>query len=203
MEDFTNTLSNIRTQYIDTSHYIDPSTKNNLDLVQWAIAAEKAGWGYVWGTYGRVLTESSLEAKLQQYPEAIGEYEDFIRANWIGKRTADCVGLIKGYGWFNPETGEIGYAVNGMPDIDANRIYEYASEKGPIDTIPEIPGLLVWQEGHVGIYIGGGEVIEARGTRYGVVRTQLNARGWEGWAKIPYIDYIEEAEEPIETEETT
>ena len=48
-EDFTQVMQAIRAVYIDTSHYTDPSTKNNLDLVQWAIAAEKAGWGYVWG----------------------------------------------------------------------------------------------------------------------------------------------------------
>ena len=46
-EDFTQVMQAIRAVYIDTSHYTDPSTKNNLDLVQWAIAAEKAGWGYV------------------------------------------------------------------------------------------------------------------------------------------------------------
>ena len=58
LEDFTQVMQAIRAVYIDTSHYTDPSSKNNLDLVQWAIAAEKAGWGYVWGTFGEVLTES-------------------------------------------------------------------------------------------------------------------------------------------------
>lgn len=40
-EDFTQVMQAIRAVYIDTSHYTGPSTKNNLDLVQWAIAAEK------------------------------------------------------------------------------------------------------------------------------------------------------------------
>ncbi len=44
-EDFVKIMQTVRAVYIDTSHYIDPSAKNNLDLVQWAIAAEKAGWG--------------------------------------------------------------------------------------------------------------------------------------------------------------
>ena len=52
VEDFSHVMQSIRAVYIDTSHYTDPSTKNNLDLVQYAIEAEKAGWGYVWGTYG-------------------------------------------------------------------------------------------------------------------------------------------------------
>ena len=200
VEDFSHVMQSIRAVYIDTSHYTDPSTKNNLDLVQYAIEAEKAGWGYVWGTYGLVLTEARFEAKLEQYPDDIGEHEEFIRENWIGLRTADCVGFIKGYGWLNPDTHEIEYGTNGMEDVGADGMYAVAEEKGSIDTIPEIPGLAVWKEGHIGIYIGNGETIEAMGTRYGVVRRQLSEGTWTDWLKIPYITYIEEEEEPAPTE---
>ena len=194
-EDFTQVMQAIRAVYIDTSHYTDPSTKNNLDLVQWAIAAEKAGWGYVWGTFGEVLTESYYEAKAAQYPDEVGGYEDFIRQNWLGGRTADCVGFIKGYGWLNSDTHEIEYGTNGMPDIGADAMYDNATEKGTIDTIPEIPGLAVWHEGHIGIYIGNGQVIHASGTKVGVVQTPIGSSGWTHWLKIPYITYIEETEE--------
>ena len=197
-EDFVKIMQSVRAVYIDTSHYVDPSTKNNLDLVQWAIVAEKAGWGYVWGACGQVLTESALASKVSQYPDEVGSQEKFIRTHWRGRRCADRVGFIKGYGWLNAETLEIEYGTNGMPDIGADAMYANATEKGMIDTIPEIPGLAVWQEGHIGIYIGNGEVIEAMGTRYGVVRTQLSERHWTHWLKIPYINYIEETEEPYE-----
>lgn len=193
-EDFSKIMQSIRGNAIDISQYRDPATKNNLDLVQWALSAEKAGWGYVWGTYGRVLSERLFTTKLEQYPDHVGIYEDFIRANWLGKRTADCIGLIKGYGWFDPDTGEIRYAANGMPDIGAGQMYRAATEKGVISTIPEIPGLAVWHAGHIGIYIGGGEVIEAMGTKYGVVKTKLSARRFTHWLKIPYITYIDEEE---------
>ena len=53
-------------------------------------------------------------------------------------------------------------------------------------------------DGHVGIYIGNGEVIEAMGTHYGVVRTQLSRRGWQAWAKVTGITYMEKSEEPTE-----
>lgn len=195
VEDFSHVAQNLRTTYIDYSKYIDPTTKNNLDLAQWAIEAQKTGWGYVWGTYGHVLTRSYYEAKLAQYPEGVGNYADFILANWLGKRTADCVGLVKGYCWFNPEAQSIGYAVNGMPDIATEQMIEWCDEKGSIDSMPEIPGLLLWMDGHVGIYIGDGYAIEAMGTRYGVVKTQVVGRGWQKWGKIPCIEYIEEAEE--------
>ena len=203
-EDFSHVMQSIRAVYIDTSHYTDPSTKNNLDLVQYAIEAEKAGWGYVWGTYGLVLTEARFETQLEQYPDDIGEHEEFIRENWIGRRTADCVGFIKGYGWLNPDTHQIEYGTNGMADVSADEMHNAAEEKGSIDTIPEIPGLAVWMEGHIGIYIGNGETIEAMGTRSGVVRRQLSEGAWTDWLKIPYITYIEEEEpaptEPIEME---
>lgn len=63
---------------------------------------------------------------------------------------------------------EIQYSSNGMPDT---------------------PGLAVWKQGHIGVYIGNGEVIEAMGTKYGVVKTQLEGRGWTHWLEIPYINY--------------
>ena len=49
--------------------------------------------------------------------------------------------------------------------------------------------LAVWHEGHIGVYIGGGEVVEAMGTRYGVVKTKLEGARWTHWLKIPYISY--------------
>lgn len=193
-EDFGKVMGNIRSLYIDISDYTDPKTKNNLDLVKWAVHANESKWGYVYGTYGSVLNEALLTSKLSQYPDEVGSYEEFIRQNWLGGRTADCVGLIKGYSWYNTETARIQIGANGMPDISANAMFENASEKGTIDTIPEIPGLAVWHEGHIGIYIGNGEVIQAANTNAGVIRTPISQSGWTHWLKIPYIQYIEESE---------
>ena len=174
---------------IDVSAFVDPTTKNAADLVTYAINAYESGWGYVWGTFGSVLTDGLFQSKLEQYPDGVGNYEEFIRNNWVGKRTTDCCGLIKGYGWLDPETMSINYGTNGMPDLGANQMYYNASESGTIDTIPEIPGLAVWHDGHIGVYIGNGYVIEAMGTKYGVVKTQLEGRGWTHWLKVEYINY--------------
>lgn len=190
-EEFTKIMSAIRAVYISTAGYIDPGTKNNLDLVTWAKNAYARGWGYVWGTYGEVLTRGAYKTKAEQYPREVGGYAEFIQNHWVGGRTADCVGLIKGYGWFDPESGKIGYATNGMPDIGADSIYANASEKGPIATMPEIPGLAVWHKGHIGIYVGNGLVIHASGTMSGVVQTPIGASGWTHWLKLPYITYYE------------
>lgn len=174
---------------LDASVLTNPATKNAADLVAYAEYAWRSGWGYVWGSYGNLLTEASLQSLLRQYPEMVGGYESIIRAKWLGGRTTDCVGLIKSYGWFDPDTQTIRYGTNGMPDVGANAMYHAATESGTIDTIPEVPGLAVWREGHIGVYIGGGYVIEARGTSSGVVKTKLAERGFTHWLKIPYIRY--------------
>lgn len=175
---------------IDASGYTDKKTKNNIDLVIWANNAYSKGWGYVTGTYGTILTEDFFKEKMAQYPDDITPYEQFIRDNWLGGRTADCVGLIKGYGWLNADTGQVEIGSNGIPDVGAVGMYDSATEKGTIDTMPEIPGLAVYIEGqHIGIYIGDGYVIHASSTEAGVIKTKLSEGSWTHWLKIPYINY--------------
>ena len=177
------------TERLDASDFTAPTTKNAEDLVAYVTHAWESGWGYVWGTFGQTLTESLLESKIRQYPDGVGSYEDVIRSKWLGGRTADCIGLIKGYGWLDTDSMTIRYGANGMPDIGADAMYRNASVKGTIGTIPETPGLAVWKSGHIGVYIGNGEVIEAMGTHYGVVKTELADRNWTAWLEIPYIQY--------------
>ena len=77
-----------------------------------------------------------------------------------------------------------------MPDLGADGMYNAATVKGSMDTMPDTPGLAVWKSGHIGVYIGNGEVIEAMGTKYGVVKTKLEGRGWSAWLEVPYISYM-------------
>lgn len=184
---------------IDISGFVSPETKNNLDLAAYAIQAWENNWGYVWGTYGNVLTQSLFDYKLKQYPEGVGDYEDFIKDNWLGRRTADCIGLLKGYAWLDTSDMTIGYAENGAPDYGADQMYQYVKESGEagkdyggMATMPEIPGLMLWKDGHAGVYIGGGYAIEAMSTKYGVVKTEVDGRGWKGWGKLPFLDYLED-----------
>lgn len=177
---------------LEELNLLHPESKNNLDLVTYAKNSFASRWGYVSGTYGDVLTDSLFAYKLEQYPDGVGTYEDFIRSNWLDGRTTDCVGLIKGYGWFSPDTKKIEYGTNGMPDVSADGMYNAAAVKGSINTMPDLPGLAVWKSGHIGIYVGRGEVIEAMGTKYGVVKTPLDGRGWKAWLEVPYIQYIGE-----------
>ena len=123
---------------------------------------------------------------------------------------ADCVGLGKGYNWTNG--GETVFEAigtdkkitskygKGCPDKSANGMFTYAKSKGlkwgTIDTIPEIPGLAVRYDGHVGYYIGNGEVIEERGFAYGCQRTKLKDRKWLHWYEFPGITYVSDSVAP-------
>lgn len=175
------------------------------------------GQPYWYGTCVYACSKDLLQSKTKQYSQHYGQerkakYEEQISKHLI---CADCVGLIKGYVWTNGGENVIesiglekplfknSYQSNGMPDKSANGLFDYAKslglEWGTIDTIPEIPGIAVRYDGHVGIYIGNGEVVEERGFNYGCVKTKLSNRGWLNWYKIPCIKYINE---PIEVPTT-
>ncbi|MGE5328039.1 MAG: hypothetical protein ACM3KR_00830 [Deltaproteobacteria bacterium] len=157
-------------------------------LVAHANKALTEKWGYVWGTFGQVLTPGLFNQKLQQYPEEVGQYKDFIESHWLNKRTCDCVALIKSYMWWKDEEPHY----DPKTDVGANTMHEIAKEKGPLSTLPEISGVCLWKKGHIGVYIGNGQVIEARGTKYGVIQSPLKgigSAGWTDWLKCPYITY--------------
>ena len=63
---------------IDISRFVDPGTKNNLDLAAYAVQAWENNWGYVWGTYGNILTPSLFAYKKQQYPDGVGNHLSLI-----------------------------------------------------------------------------------------------------------------------------
>lgn len=174
---------------IDESLFSDLSVKSAADLAAWAQMAWDNQWGYLWGTYGNVLDEDLLEYKIGQFGDAVLEHEDVVRAKWMGRRVADCAGLIKGYAWYDPDRHDIVYGYGDMPDIGTDGFYELAPEMGTIDTLPETPGLLVYAQGHIGVYVGGGWAVEAISHAGGVVKTRVADRTWTHWLKCPYIQY--------------
>lgn len=74
-------------------------------------------------------------------------------------------------------------------DVSAGGMFDRATVKGFIQTLPEVPGLLLYAPGHIGIYEGDGYAIEARGFAFGVVRTKVSERTWTHWCACPYISY--------------
>ena len=191
-EDFSHLMSVISNTVIDID--LSNTDKNNLDLVKWAQMAYDNKWGYVWGSHGNVLTANELKRLEKTFGSHVTDKEEYIKSHWLGRRTSDCVGLIKGYGWYDEASGIIKYGTNGMKDVTADGMFNAAVEKGPISTMPDIPGIAVWHQGHIGVYIGNGYVIHAANTYDGVIKTPITSSGWTHWLKVPYINYIEETD---------
>ena len=150
-------------------------------------AKSQLGKPYWYGTFGNTATKSLLTAKKKQYPAHYGNERMAKYNSQLGQRVHDCVGLIKGYLWSDTPTSKPDYGKT--PDVSANDMLAKCKIWGYIDEIPEIPGVVVWKTGHIGVYIGNGKVIEARGFNYGVVETDLDKRGWKKWGLCPWIEY--------------
>ena len=160
-------------------------SKTAKGLVEYARA--QLGRPYWWGTFGQTADASLLAAKRKQYP---GYYQAADFESQFGQKVHDCVGLIKGYRWCDgPEDGTPAYI--GAQDVAVAGLYRQCGAKGDILSMPDEPGVCVFMGnmGHVGVYIGGGRVIEAMGHAYGVVETRLQGRGWAFWGKPDWIDY--------------
>lgn len=162
------------------------TNKTGQGLASYAIA--QLGRPYWWGTFGQRATPALLAQKRQQYPEAYGSYGSEC-AKHYGERVHDCVGLIKGYLWSAGVDSVPMY--NSCQDVTAAGLYSACSKTGAIASLPEEAGVCVFMKdlSHVGVYVGGGEVVEAAGHAKGVVKSRLAQRGWAYWGKPRWISY--------------
>lgn len=143
---------------------------------------------YMWGCFGQKVTESIITSKAKQYPSWYTNTRKNKFRNLIGKNYYgfDCVCLIKGILWGFPNTQ---YASDGVPDIGAdsmiNKCNNISTDFNNIEA-----GEAVWLPGHIGIYIGNGQVVECTPIwEDGVQVTNLSQRTWMKHGKLPYIEY--------------
>lgn len=156
----------------------------------WLVTYAKAQVGkpYWFGTFGQTASAALYQSKKKQYPS---QYTASDFSSQFGKRVHDCSGLIKAALWCSHIDSTPSYKAS--EDYSANKFYTMATAKGPIITMPDIPGILVFkgtdrQKNHIGVYIGNGRVIEAKGHRYGVVESALTS-GWKYWGKSNLFSY--------------
>lgn len=115
----------------------------------------------------------------------------------------DCVGLIKGvlWGWNGEENDIYGgakYASQSVPDINADTMIARCKDISTDFTSIEV-GEAVWIPGHIGVYIGGGKVVECSPQwRNGVQIT--SKRKWQKHGKLPYITYSLKGENTVNIE---
>jgi hypothetical protein len=170
--------------------------KTAQGLADYAVKANQAGWGYCLGTFGNTLNTALLSQKCAQ-GGGVGTYNTKHKSylqGFIGKRVSDCYGLVKGYLW-TEGNGEPAY--NAAQDRNQEGAYNAAKEKGPLSTIPNIPGIVLWMKGHAGIYLGNGKFIECAGVpvgcRQGTISNGVVTSGskFTNWFKDTFIDYTQ------------
>lgn len=146
-------------------------------------------WGYIWGTWGRMWT-ITLQKAYSQSSKTNWKKTKLYGSQWIGRMVADCSGLIR---WACHELGE-------QVSHSSHYLYtDYCHNKGKLinglraDNTQPLPGSLVFltnnekRKHHVGVYIGDNIVIEAKGTQWGVVTSDL--KHWDSWGQLKCVDY--------------
>ena len=154
-------------------------SKTANELVNFA--KSKLGTNYVYGMKGAVLTDSKLRSLANSYPKYLTYNKE---KGKIGTVCTDCSGLIS---WC---TGKV--RGSSQYKETATRIEHISNISGAV------AGCALWQQGHIGIYIGNGECIEARGSAYGTVKTKVANRKFTHILWLCDIDYDNSVQVPQE-----
>lgn len=154
------------------------ASKNYNDLVAWCY--DKLGTPYVYGTKGAYLTDEHITWLAANYPSTFTADYTAKSKKFVGRRTTDCSGLIS---WF---TG----TVRGSS--------QYKSSATKVYTISQLNDTMIghalWKSGHIGVYVGNGYCIEAKGINFGTVKTAVSSTAWTHVLQLCDIDYTPHVE---------
>lgn len=163
---------------------------------------------YMYAAYGFQVTTDTINGKAKQNLNGWYTSSNIAKLKKVANQTPptwgfDCVNLYKAllWGWNGDATKEKGgakYGTNGVPDTNANGLFDRCSGK-TTDFSEIVPGEAVWIPGHFGMYVGNGLVVECTpGWDDGVQITYLanvgkvsgyHGRTWNKHGKLPYLDY--------------
>lgn len=157
---------------------------------------------YVWGAQGQqVDSMSDPYAWIERRETSDVNYN---RATYFMEKAEkrplyafDCSGLIVHY------ISDIKHWMKG--DTNAQGLYRMCGEnRGYAGKTPMLAGDLVFKYSesskkmvHVGVYVGDGYTIEAKGRDDGVCKRKLSDGNWTHWGRLPLL----QADDPEETEE--
>lgn len=157
----------------------------------------KIGMGYLYGAQGEISTSLFRRQKAEQYPQ----YEEAmmtIATKWDGMEVYDCNGLIKSFLTYSQGDVPLEWRTNVT-----GAMKRWIIQSGPIETMPKVPGVLLFQERedgrgymHIGVYTGEGISVHSRGHMYGVVEDTMPYL-WTHWG-IPSWLTLDLPEEDIE-----
>jgi hypothetical protein len=197
---------------------------SNLDFINFC--QNLLGAPYWFNASTIKATKNAYKVNSIRYPEEynkrdISFYEQAIAEHEI---VTDAIGLIKGFAWSdggeailanrgNPLVHNYKVGSNGCPDKTVNGMFVWATAQniqwGNMETLPEVPGLIVTTHGRLGVYEGNGYVIEANKEAGYVTREHISKSPWRFWYQLPFIEYTEQIkivdrlalpEEPAEVE---
>jgi hypothetical protein len=154
-------------------------------------------------------TKNAYKVNSIRFPEEyskrdISFYEQAINEHEI---VTDTIGLIKGFAWSNggkdvlenrgnPLVHTYKVGSNGCPDKTVNGMFAWATTQdikwGNMESLPEVPGLILTTHGRLGVYEGNGYVIEANKEAGYVTREPISKVEWRFWYELPFIHYTEQ-----------
>lgn len=137
----------------------------------------------IYGTWGTLWTAEKQKKATREQTVKYG-------SKWIGHMVTDCSGLLR---WALYQLGE------SIVHHARYQYTDYCKRKGRLvnglreDGSSILPGTAVFLQGnqdkihHVGVYVGDNTCIEAKGTIYGVVTSELSH--WDHWGELIMVDY--------------
>jgi len=124
----------------------------------------------------RASADNKTGAGLAEY--AMTAYNEGWVYVWGGASygAVDCSGLIYSY-------------VGGGARVTEDMLYSSPESGYVSDGVPDIPGLGLWQPGHVGVYVGNGMAVDARDEVSNMCFSAVSSKSWVMWFKVAGISY--------------
>ena len=140
-------------------------------------AKSKKNTPYFYGAKMQKLTNEFMAEMHILYPTVVTDVymQKAKRKGQVGKINVDCSGLISAY------TKKL---------LGSAQLYSTAKNRMKINTWKDwAVGVIVWKQGHVGVYIGDGKVIEAKGIDYGVIESKITDTPWKYGLTFDWFSY--------------